>query len=433
VAINILMPALSSTMTEGKLARWLKQPGDFVAAGDMIAEIETDKAIVEVAATEEGILDEIRTPEGSERVPVNAVIATLLAPSESLKATATSDPEANSLRAHAPRPRLTETPRAVELAPGGNESRADGVARVFASPLAKRIAKQRGIELTGKRGTGPGGRIVKADVEGPGQAAAGPAAAGPAATAAVPPQSAREVEPRRWADLVGQSYELRPHSNIRNAIARRMGESKRNIPHYYLTLDCRIDALLDLQTRYNASSDVVSADKVSVNDFVIRASALALRMVPQANVSWSEEGVLSYRDVDVAVAVATPDGLITPVVHQADGKSLRQISAEMRDLAGRAREGKLKPQEYQGGTFSISNLGMFGIREFAAIINPPQACILAVGSGEQRAVVNDGALAVATVMSCTLSVDHRAIDGALGAQYLSAFKVLIEDPYRLLQ
>ena len=415
-------------MTEGKLARWLKQPGDFIAAGEMIAEIETDKAIVQVAATEEGILDEIRTPEGSERVPVNAVIATLLAPSESLKATGTSESEANCLPGDPSRPGLTETPRASEPAAGRHEAHADGVARVFASPLAKRIAKQRGIELTGKRGTGPGGRIVKADVEGPGQAAAGPAA-----TTGVAPQSAREVEPRRWADLVGQSYELRPHSNVRNAIARRTGESKRNIPHYYLTLDCRIDALLELQTRYNASSDLAGADKVSVNDFVIRACALALRIVPQANVSWSDEGVLSYRDVDVAVAVATADGLITPIVHQADGKSLRQISAEMRDLARRAREGKLKPREYQGGTFSISNLGMFGIREFAAIINPPQACILAVGSGEQRAVVNNGALAVATVMSCTLSVDHRAIDGALGAQYLSAFKFLIEDPYRLLQ
>jgi pyruvate dehydrogenase E2 component (dihydrolipoamide acetyltransferase) len=226
-------------------------------------------------------------------------------------------------------------------------------------------------------------------------------------------------------------YELRPNSSFRKTIARRLTEAKQTVPHFYLTLDCRIDALLELRKKYNASADTVSG-KVSVNDFVIRASALALRKIPDANVSWAEEGILAYQDVDISVAVATPNGLITPIVKQADTKSLRQIAGEMRDLAARARDGKLKPQEYQGGTFSISNLGMFGIREFAAVINPPQSCILAVGNGEQRAIVVDGELKVATMMTVTLSVDHRAVDGALGAEYLAAFKGFVEDPYSLL-
>jgi len=241
---------------------------------------------------------------------------------------------------------------------------------------------------------------------------------------------AKGPDAQHLADLLGMPYALKPNSNFRKTVARRLTEAKQTIPHFYLTLDCTIDALLELRSKLNASAE--GSGKVSVNDFVIRASALALRKIPDANVSWGEEAIVAYEDVDIAVAVATPNGLITPIIRKADTKSLRQISAEMRDLAGRARDGKLKPQEYQGGTFSISNLGMFGIREFAAVINPPNSCILAVGAGEQRAVVKDGQLAIATQMSCTLSVDHRAVDGALGAEYLSAFKVLIEDPYSLL-
>jgi pyruvate dehydrogenase E2 component (dihydrolipoamide acetyltransferase) len=297
-------------------------------------------------------------------------------------------------------------------------------ARIIATPLARRLAKQAGIDLTVIQGSGPHGRIVKADLD------KAPAPTQPAASPTTPAPS-KGQDARQLADLLSMKYEARPNSGFRKTIARRLTEAKQSIPHFYLTLDCRIDALLDLRKRYNAAADKVSG-KVSVNDFVIRAAALALRKVPDANVSWAEDAILAYQDVDISVAVATPNGLITPIIKQADGKSLRQIAGEMRDLAARARDGKLKPAEYQGGTFSISNLGMFGIREFAAVINPPQSCILAIGNGEQRAVVEDGQLKVATVMTCTLSVDHRAVDGALGAEYLSAFKALMEDPYSLL-
>jgi pyruvate dehydrogenase E2 component (dihydrolipoamide acetyltransferase) len=292
--------------------------------------------------------------------------------------------------------------------------------RIIATPLARRLAKQAGIDLASVKGSGPHGRIVKADLEG-----------APKTTAPVQaPVAAKGQDARQLADLLGMKYEARPNSGFRKTIARRLTEAKQTIPHFYLTLDCRIDALLELRKKLNASAG--DGGKVSVNDFVIRASALALRKIPDANVSWSEDAILAYQDVDISVAVATPNGLITPIIKQADTKSLRQIAVEMRDLAARARDGKLKPQEYQGGTFSISNLGMYGIREFAAVINPPQSCILAVGNGEQRAVADDGELKVATMMTVTLSVDHRAVDGALGAEYLAAFKTLIEDPHSLL-
>ena len=296
--------------------------------------------------------------------------------------------------------------------------------RIVATPLARRLAKQGGIDLSAIKGSGPHGRIVKADLD---HAPKAVPAGAPAPVAA----SAKGQDARQLAELLGMPYELRPNSGFRKTIARRLTEAKQTVPHFYLTLDCRIDALLELRRRYNASADTVSG-KASLNDFIIRASALALRKVPDANVSWAEDAILAYKDVDISVAVATPNGLITPIIKQADTKSLRQIAGEMRDLAARARDGKLKPQEYQGGTFSISNLGMFGIREFAAVINPPQACILAVGNGEQRAVAEDGELKIATLMTVTLSVDHRAVDGALGAEYLAAFKALIEDPYSLL-
>jgi pyruvate dehydrogenase E2 component (dihydrolipoamide acetyltransferase) len=428
---DILMPALSPTMTEGKLARWLKKPGDPIAPGDVIAEIETDKAMMEVEAIDEGTLGEIKVPEGTEGVAVNAVIATMIGGDES------SAPKAESAAKKSPPPSLppqgggtepkAETKKALPLEGGGlgggesapklNGHTKDN--RIIATPLARRLAKQGGIDLSAIKGSGPHGRIVKADLENAPQAAAAPA---------VP--LAKGQDARQLADLLGMKYEARPNSSFRKTIARRLTEAKQTVPHFYLTLDCRIDALLDLRKKLNASAG--EGGKVSVNDFVIRASALALRKIPDANVSWSDDAILAYQDVDISVAVATPNGLITPIIKQADTKSLRQIAAEMKDLAVRARDGKLKPQEYQGGTFSISNLGMFGIREFAAVINPPQSCILAVGNGEQRAVVEDGELKVATLMTVTLSVDHRAVDGALGAEYLGAFKALIEDPYSLL-
>ncbi len=432
---DILMPALSPTMTEGKLARWLKKPGDAIAPGDVIAEIETDKAMMEVEAVDEGTLGEIKVPEGTEGVAVNAVIATLVGEGDSAAAPVK--------RPQSPPPNLppqgggtgsdkgkTAPPPQSKALPleggglGGGESRTtlNGHAkRIIATPLARRLARQAGIDLSAVKGSGPHGRIVKADLDGAPKAAPSQPAAAPLAKG----QDARQL-----ADLLGMKYEARPNSGFRKTIARRLTEAKQTIPHFYLTLDCRIDALLDLRKKLNVSAS--DGGKVSVNDFVIRASALALRKIPDANVSWSEDAILAYQDVDISVAVATPNGLITPIIKQADTKSLRQIAAEMKDLAARARDGKLKPQEYQGGTFSISNLGMFGIREFAAVINPPQSCILAVGNGEQRPVVEDGALKIATVMTATLSVDHRAVDGALGAEYLAAFKTLIEDPYSLL-
>jgi pyruvate dehydrogenase E2 component (dihydrolipoamide acetyltransferase) len=420
---DILMPALSPTMTEGKLARWLKKPGDAIAPGDVIAEIETDKAMMEVEAIDEGTLGEIKVPEGTEGVPVNTVIATMNGGDEPAKKPPAPKAEATPVSApvmpaeSAKQPEVTAPPSSKPMANGRAPD-----SRIIATPLAKRLAKQAGIDLKTINGSGPHGRIVKADLD--------TASKAPASAPTIAPP-AKGQDARQLADLLGMPYELRPNSGFRKTIARRLTEAKQTVPHFYLTLDCRIDALLELRKRYNASADTVSG-KVSVNDFVIRASALALRKIPDANVSWAEDAILAYKDVDISVAVATPNGLITPIIKQADTKSLRQIAGEMRDLAARARDGKLKPQEYQGGTFSISNLGMFGIREFAAVINPPQSCILAVGNGEQRAVVENGELKIATLMTVTLSVDHRAVDGALGAEYLGAFKALIEDPYSLL-
>jgi pyruvate dehydrogenase E2 component (dihydrolipoamide acetyltransferase) len=423
---DILMPALSPTMTEGKLARWLKKPGDAIQPGDVIAEIETDKAMMEVEAIDEGTLGEIKVPEGTEGVAVNAVIATLIGGDEKPAPKKTEAPV--QIEKPAPKEAKTPQPKAAEAsapkaAMNGHAVPANGT-RIIATPLARRLARQAGIDLTGIVGSGPRGRIVKADLD-----KAPHKGSAPELQAAGAPL-AKGLGARQFADALGMRYALRPNTSFRKTIARRLTEAKQTIPHFYLTLDCRIDALLELRKKLNDSAG--EGGKVSVNDFVIRASALALRKIPDANVSWAEEGILSYQDVDVSVAVATPNGLITPIIKQADTKSLRQIASEMRDLAVRAREGKLKPAEYQGGTFSISNLGMFGIREFAAVINPPQSCILAVGNGEQRAVVEDGELRIATVMTCTLSVDHRAVDGALGAEYLGAFKALIEDPYSLL-
>ena len=427
--INLLMPALSPTMTEGKLSKWLKKEGDKVKSGDAIAEIETDKATMEFEAVDEGILGKILVPEGTEGVAVNTPIGVILEEGEdasSIKAPAAA-PAPAPVAAPAPAPAPAAAPAPAPAPAAAAPAPVAHGDRVFATPLAKRIASDAGIDIKSLKGSGPHGRIIKADVEfaktQPGPAAA-VAAAGPAVGTA-PAAAPKTAAP---APSWGPAYDEVPLTSIRKVIARRLTEAKQTVPHFYLTIDYKLDALLALRTQLNAKSDT----KLSVNDFIIRASALALKKVPAANASFTETALRMYKDIDISVAVATPTGLITPIIKHADQKGLAQISAEMKDLAGRAKEGKLKPEEFQGGTFSISNLGMFGVKDFAAIINPPQGCILAVGAGEQRPVVVDGALAVATVMSCTLSVDHRVVDGAVGAEYLAALKGLIEDPLTML-
>jgi len=430
MATNILMPALSPTMTEGTLARWLKAEGDQIRAGDVIAEIETDKATMEVEAVDEGVLGKILVPDGTAGVKVNAPIAVLVADGEAVPAQAAAQAAAPGPAPAAPAPESAAAAAAATAAPVPTPAPATPPAagRVFASPLARRIAAGAGLDLSAVKGSGPNGRIVRADVEAalasPKAAPAAPQAVAPAPTAAPKPAAAAITAPHR----------LVPHSTMRRVIARRLAEAKATVPHFYLSMDIELDALLALRAQLNGKSpkDGAGAFKLSVNDLIIKASAVALRRVPGANASFTEEGTVFYDDVDISVAVAIPDGLITPIIRHADQKGLTAISAEMKDLAGRAKSGKLKPEEFQGGGFSISNLGMFGVRDFAAIINPPQGAILAVGAGEQRAVVKAGQLAVATVMTCTLSVDHRVVDGALGAEWLAAFKAIIEEPLSLM-
>jgi len=445
--ISILMPALSPTMTEGNLARWLKKEGDVVKAGQVLAEIETDKATMEVEAVDEGKILKILVPGGAQGIAVNTPIAVLagegeenMTADEAMKAlgsrngakAAAGKPAANPQAPATDKDALAEVRATVSslmqdkptaAAPQPQNSLNQ---RVFASPLAKRMAEQAGINLNSVIGSGPQGRIVKSDIEKAGSAPRSVAPSAPrAAGGGALPQG---IDARDYADKLGMAYKANANSGVRKVIARRLTESKQLVPHFYLTIDCEIDALLAMRKSLNE----VSPNKVSVNDCVIRAVALALKKVPAANASWTDEAILQYENVDVSVAVAAPMGLVTPIIKKADTKSLSQIAGEMKDLGTRAREGKLHPQEFQGGGFSISNLGMFGIREFSAIINPPQSCILAVGVGEQRAVVKNGQLAVATVMTCTLSVDHRAVDGALGAEFLAAFKPIIENPYALV-
>jgi pyruvate dehydrogenase E2 component (dihydrolipoamide acetyltransferase) len=438
--INILMPALSPTMTEGNLARWLKKEGDPVKAGDVIAEIETDKATMEVEAVEEGKIGKILVPEGAQGVKVNDVIAVLLEEGESpgdIKAPAAT-PAPKPAAAPAPAPKgdgaaKPEAPKPPQAAPAAPAAPAPATApgnRIFASPLAKRLAHQHGLDLSRIVGSGPNGRVVKSDIEK--AAAGGTAKAAPAPAVAKAPPSAPAIPS---TPTFGEpEFDLTPHSMMRKTIARRLQESKQFVPHFYLTIDCEIDRLLKVREEINAGApkEGKGAFKLSVNDLVIKASAIALKQVPAANASWSDEGVKMYKTSDIAVAVAIPNGLITPIIRRAEDKRLSEISSEMKSLAARAKDGKLKPEEYTGGSFSLSNLGMFGIKDFAAIINPPQGCILAVGAGDQRAVVKNGQLAVATVMSCTLSVDHRVVDGAIGAEFLSAFKKLIENPLSML-
>ncbi len=433
--IQVLMPALSPTMTEGKIARWLKAEGDAIKSGQVLCEIETDKATMEVEAVDEGILAKIVVAGGTEGVKVNQLIALIAGEGEDAKAVAASGggaaapaPKA-AAPAAAPAPAAAAPASAPAAAPAPASKTGD---RTFASPLAKRMAEQAGLDLSKIAGSGPGGRVVKQDIE---AAAAGGGAKKSAAPAAASSASA-PAQAAVSASAIGGigPHKLVPLSTMRKVIARRLTESKQQVPHFYLTVDCEIDKLLAGRAALNAKAPEKGpgAFKLSVNDFIIKAVAVALRQVPNANASFSDDGMLLWDNVDISVAVAIPGGLITPIIKDADKKGLVDISNTMKDLAARAKDGKLKPEEFQGGTFSISNLGMFGIKDFAAVINPPQGCILAVGAGEQRPVVKNGALAIATVMSCTLSVDHRVVDGAVGAEFLSAFKKIVEDPLSML-
>jgi pyruvate dehydrogenase E2 component (dihydrolipoamide acetyltransferase) len=433
----ILMPALSPTMEEGKLAKWHVKPGDKVRSGDVIAEIETDKATMEVEAVDEGIVAELLVAEGTEAVKVNTVIAQLREEGESA---APSKPAPKPVAAAPVAKAAAPAPQAVKPVAPVASSPANGAAgaRVFASPLARRVASEGGLELSLVQGSGPHGRIVKADIEaalkgGAPRAAVRPTPAKAAApVAAVAPAAASGPDARLY--FAKDSYEEIPHDSMRKTIARRLTSSKRDIPHYYLTVDCQIDALLDVRKQINAQSpaDGPGAYKVSVNDFIVKAAALALIRVPGVNCSWTETALLKHRHADVGVAVALDFGLITPIVQKAETKSLAAISNEVKDLAARAKAKKLKPSEFEGGTFAISNLGMFGVRDFTAVINPPHAAILAVGAGEPRAVVRNGSVVVATVMTVQLSCDHRVIDGALGATWLEAFKGYLENPVTML-
>ena len=464
--INITMPALSPTMEEGNLAKWLVKEGDKVSPGDVIAEIETDKATMEVEAVDEGTVARLLVPAGTEGVKVNALIAILAGDGEDVAAAAkggdAAPAKADAPKAEAPVAAAPAAPAAapVAAAPAAapvvaapvaasaakpaatNGAAPSGDGRTFASPLARRIAKDSGVDLSAVTGTGPHGRVVKADVEAAisgGGAKAAPASKAPAGAPAAAP-AAKGMSDEQVLKLFEEgSYELIPHDNMRKTIARRLVEAKSTIPHFYLTLDCEIDALLALRAQLNAAAPVrktekgdVPAYKLSVNDMIIKAMALALTAVPDANVSWTDQAMVKHKHADVGVAVSIPGGLITPIIRQADIKTLSVISNEMKDLAGRARNRKLKPEEYQGGTSAVSNLGMFGIKDFSAVINPPHATILAVGAGEERAVVKNGEIKIANVMSVTLSTDHRAVDGALGAELLSAFKRFIENPMGML-
>jgi pyruvate dehydrogenase E2 component (dihydrolipoamide acetyltransferase) len=431
MSINILMPALSPTMTEGKLAKWHVKEGDTVKSGQVICEIETDKATMEVEAVDEGKVGRIVVAEGTEGVKVNATIAILLEEGETdvpkdSAAPAAAPPAAKPAAAVAPAPTAAAPKPAPAAAPAAQPAAASSGARIFASPLAKRIAAEKGLDLSRIKGSGPNGRIVKADVESakPGAAPAVAPAAAPAPRPAAPAAGAQPV-------FVAPGDSRVPHTSIRKVIARRMLESKQTVPHFYLTVDLEIDALLAARQAINAVAEK-KGTKVSVNDMVIKACAKALRDHPECNASWTEDEMIQYGAVDISVAVATDRGLITPIVRNADMKGVGQIATEMKDLAARAKTGKLKLEEFQGGGFTISNLGMFGVQHFAAIINPPQAMILAVGAGEERAVVRKGQVVARNMMSCTLAVDHRVVDGAMGAQFLQTLRAYVEQPASML-
>lgn len=449
--INILMPALSPTMEKGNLAKWLKKEGDKVKSGDVIAEIETDKATMEVEAVDEGTIAKILVPEGTQDVPVNDVIAVLAGDGEDVKAAgagaaaapapkAAEPPAAKPAAAPppaaapAPKPAATGPTQAAAPQAAASASQGNGHARVFSSPLARRLAREAGIDIARINGSGPHGRIVARDVEGArsGKGLKAPAAAPGAAPAIAPAMSDQQI----LSLFEEGSYEIVPHDGMRRTIAQRLTAATQSIPTFYLTIDCDIGRLLDAREQINAAApkdkEKKPLYKLSVNDFVIKALAVALQQVPDCNVSWTEAGMVKHKHSDVGVAVAMPGGLITPIIRSAESKSLSTISNEMKDLAARARTRKLKPQEYQGGTSSVSNLGMFGISHFTAVINPPQSTILAVGASEERAVVRNGKVEAAHIMSVTLSCDHRAIDGALGAELIGAFRRLVENPVMMM-
>lgn len=443
--IKITMPALSPTMEEGNLSKWLVKEGDKVTSGDVIAEIETDKATMEVEAVDEGVVAKLVVPAGTEGVKVNALIAILAEDGEDVAEAAKGGDSAPAPKEEAAKeepkkevataaPAKAEAPAAAPAAAKSAENKGD---RVFASPLARRIAKDAGVDVSAVKGTGPHGRVVQRDVE-------AAIKSGGAKAASAAPQAAASAPKPQSDDAILKlfeegTYEIVPHDGMRKTIARRLVESKQTVPHFYLTIDCELDALLALRSQINSAAPLtktekgeVPAYKLSVNDLVIKAVALALRDIPEANVSWTEGGMIKHKRADVGVAVSIPGGLITPIVRQSESKTLSAISNEMKDLAKRARDRKLKPDEYQGGSTSVSNLGMFGVKDFAAIINPPHATIFAIGAGEQRAVVKNGEIKVATVMSVTLSTDHRAVDGALAAELAQAFKRHIENPMGML-
>jgi len=431
MAINILMPALSPTMTEGKLAKWHVKVGDEVKSGQVVCEIETDKATMEVEAVDEGKVGQIVVPEGAEGVKVNAVIAILLEEGETEVKGApppadvpAAAPKAEAPAAAAPAPKPAAAP-APAPKPAAQPAAAPGGQRIFASPLAKRIAADKGINLASLKGSGPNGRIVKADVENakPGAPAVAPAAA--------PKAAPRPAAPAAQPIFTAPGDQRIPHTAVRKVIARRMLESKQTVPHFYLTVEFEIDALLAARAAINEVARKKDA-RVSVNDMVIKACAKALRDHPECNASWTEDEMIQYGAVDISVAVATDRGLITPIVRNADMKGAAQISLEMKDLAARAKWGKLKLDEFQGGGFTISNLGMFGVQHFGAIINPPQAMILAVGAGEERVVARKGEIVIRNMMSCTLAVDHRVVDGAMGAQFLQTLRAYVEQPAAML-
>jgi pyruvate dehydrogenase E2 component (dihydrolipoamide acetyltransferase) len=447
--INILMPALSPTMEKGNLAKWLKKEGDKVKSGDVIAEIETDKATMEVEAVDEGTIAKILVPEGTQDVAVNDVIAVLAGDGEDVKAAGAGAASAPPKAAEAPAPKPAAPapaaapalktaapaaapappPQAAAPAPQGN-----GHARIFSSPLARRLAKEAAIELTRINGSGPHGRIVARDVE---DAKSGKGLKAPAAAPAGAPSIAPSMSDKQILALFEPgSYEIVPHDGMRRTIAQRLTASVQTVPHFYLTMDCDIGKLLEAREEINASApkdkEKKPLYKLSVNDFVIKAMAIALQRIPDCNVSWTESGMLKHKHSDIGVAVAMPGGLITPIIRKAETKSLSTISAEMKDFAARARARKLKPEEYQGGTTAVSNLGMYGIKDFTAVINPPHATILAVGTSEERAVVRSGKIEIAHIMSVTLSCDHRAVDGALGAELIGEFKRLIENPVMMM-
>jgi len=455
--INILMPALSPTMEKGNLSKWLKKEGDKVQSGDVIAEIETDKATMEVEAVDEGIIAKILVPEGTQDVPVNDIIAVLAGDGEDVKAAgagAVSAPPKPAPAAAPPsaapaaaKPASATAPTEAKAATGAlaaapqaaatgsqRAPQTNGHGRIFSSPLARRLAKEASIELARITGSGPHGRVIARDVE---QAKSGKGLKAPAAAPAGAPAIAPSMSDQQIRALFEDgSYEVIPHDGMRRTIAQRLTASVQTVPHFYLTMDCDIGKLLAAREEINAGApkdkEKKPAYKLSVNDFVIKAMAIALQRIPNTNVSWTEGGMLKHKHSDIGVAVAMPGGLITPIIRKAETKSLSAISGEMKDFAARARARKLKPEEYQGGTTAVSNLGMYGIKDFTAVINPPHATILAVGTSEERAVVRNGNIEAAHIMSVTLSCDHRAVDGALGAELIGAFKMLIENPVMMM-